>query len=120
MVFTDTGRQITRNLLSGGSTAHFTHGAVGIGSTAASGNDTTLGSEILRKAWNDTDDTTDYETTFEMYIASTEATGTTLQEFGAFTSDTNGSLGIRNTFTALTKTSGIEVLIEQKIKHERG
>ena len=120
MVFTNTGRQITRNLLSGGSQAYLQYGAVGIGSAVASGTDTTLGSEVIRKAFEEVDDTTDYETTYETYLSSVQATGLSLREIGLCTASSGGSVAFRSTFTALAKTTGNEVLIEYKAKSEEG
>lgn len=109
-----------RNLLSGGSTAYITHMAVGVGSAALSGNQTTLGSEVVRNAVDTADDTSSYETTLTLYLTSVQATGLTLNEVGTFPISSGGSVFTRNNVSGLSKTADIEVYFDHKIIFAEG
>ena len=92
---------------------NLTHIAVGTDNTPPTTSDTALGNEVLRKAAQEISvDSINNTVTASMWIASTEANGTTLQEVGTFDSDTDGNMLSRNTFNAIPKDDTMEVWID--------
>lgn len=92
----------------------FTHGAIGTGTTAPTTGDTTLETEVLRKGRQETSDTTDTKTV-SAWIDSTEGNGNDITEFGFLSDSSGGTLLNRNTFTAKSKVSSIELWFDCSI-----
>lgn len=92
----------------------WTHGAIGTGTTAPTAADTTLETEVLRKATQETSDTTDTKT-ISAWIGSSEANGNSITEFGFLSAASGGSLWNRNTFTAKSKVSTIELWFDVQV-----
>ena len=86
----------------------WSHGAIGTGTTAPTAADTALETEVLRKARQETSSGTDTKT-ISSWIASTEANGNDITEFGFLDAGAAGNLLSRNTFAAKSKTSDIEL-----------
>jgi len=103
-----TGRNLIRDYLAGSAPAVPSHMAVGTGTTAAAAGDTTLGTEIDRKAITQTT-TAAAEVSFLMFLASTEANGNDLTEAGVFTAASGGTMLARTTYAAITKTSLVSI-----------
>ena len=110
----DTGLDLIKDLVNGDSSSNLTHGAVGTDNTAPTSADTALGGENTRKTFEGyTDD--DRETIFEIWIASTEGNGVTLQEVGLFNAGAGGDMLARSTFTGIAKDATKELLVEYKV-----
>ena len=93
---------------------NFNYIALGTDGTNPTENDTSLGNEIFRKQRQEYTEGLDY-VIVTAWIASTEANGHTIREFGWFDIDTNGNLFAREIIGDLEKTSDIEILIDYKI-----
>ena len=88
-----------------------THVAVGTDNTTPTVSDTTLGSEEERNARQEyTEGTSDV--IISGFINSTEANSTSLQEVGVFDAASSGNMMMHETFTAISKTSSIEVWVD--------
>ena len=88
-----------------------THVAVGTDNTTPTSSDTTLGSEVLRKARQDyTEGTSDV--VVSLWISSLEANGNDLKEVGIFNASSGGTLLTRETFTTISKSSNTELWID--------
>lgn len=113
----NSGKNLMMNLLAGDSTSNVTHMAVGTGTTAVVATDTALETEVLRKTFQDhTNDSTNHNTVYEMWISSTEANGDTLGEVGIFNAASAGDMLCRTVLgTTIAKTSSLEVLVQYKI-----
>lgn len=116
--WTNSGRNLMRNLLTTGSGEYVSYMSCGSDGTAATTSDTALGSEEYSNTITTLDTTTDYETKAELWVPSTEAVGKTLQEVALMTS--TGSCVARYVHTAINKTNDVEVLYEYKIEHQEG
>jgi len=91
--------------------AEATHLAVGTDNTAATVGDTALGAEVTRKARQEyTRGTSDV--VFSLFLNSLESNGNSLKEVGMFDAAAAGNLLERNTFTAIAKSSSIEVWVD--------
>ncbi len=85
--------------------------AVGTSNTTPTVGDVALGAETIRKARQDyTEGTSDV--TISLWISSVEGNGTSLKETGVFNASSGGTLLTHETFTAISKTSGIELWID--------
>lgn len=93
---------------------NWTHGAIGTGTTAPTSADTTLETEVFRKARQETSSGTNTKT-ISSWIASTEANGNDITEFGFLNSGSGGTLWNRNTFSAKSKTSDIELWFDVSV-----
>ncbi len=92
----------------------FSHGAIGTGTTAPTAGDTTLETEVLRKATQETSEGTNTKT-ISAWIGSGEANGNDITEFGFISAAAGGSLWNRNTFAAKSKTSDIELWFDVEV-----
>lgn len=88
--------------------------AVGTGTTEATATDTSLESELLRKAASTSDGATG-EKTYIMRLLSSEANGSDISEVGVFDSD--GTMYGRITFDGISKTSDFEIQFEITLTH---
>ena len=98
---------------------NFSRGGIGTGTGTPAASDTTLGTPIT--AWSAGSDYKAYESSYpsfdpanrrvtvQMYVTSTQANGNNISEYGDFNTDTAPSMAGRFVFTAVTKTSGIEI-----------
>lgn len=89
------------------------HMAVGTGTTTPTASDTTLVTEVLRKARqqyleNDTTATS----IVSMRINTSEANGSTLTEVGGFDAASSGTMRFRLLLTSTAKTSSVEMWID--------
>jgi hypothetical protein len=93
---------------------------IGTGTNTPTVTDTALQTPIL--AWSGgtdyknynispTFDTANQKVTTQAYIASTEANGNTITEFGEFNTDGTPLMTSRAVFTGITKTSAIQAFI---------
>ena len=94
--------------------ATHSYGAIGTGTTSASATDTTLETEILRKARQEYTEGTD-DVTVSTWIASTEANGNTVSEHGVLDASSSGNLWDRFVFTGISKTSDIELWFDVQV-----
>ena len=92
----------------------FSHGAIGTGTTAPTTTDGTLETEVLRKATQETTSGTNTKT-ISAWIASGEANGNDITEFGFLSAASGGTLWTRNTFDAKAKTASIEIWLDVEI-----
>jgi hypothetical protein len=111
-----TGRNLLRDFLNGDSVDGLSYSAVGTDNTAAASGDTTLGTEVFRKLFTQTNKTSG-SLNIKTYVGSTEGNGSTLVEAGLFggaaTGATDsGTLYARATFTGIAKTSAIGVTFD--------
>jgi len=94
--------------LAGTSFVSPTHVAWGSGTTSATEDDTTLGTETLRKTISDivvNGATTEFTST----IATTELIGSTITEIGLLNASSVGSLSLRDVFGSIEKTNSFNV-----------
>jgi hypothetical protein len=99
---------------------------IGTGTTTPSTTDTDLATPIT--AWSGgTDyknytvsypslDTVNQKVTLQGFIASTEANGNTITEYGDFNTDGTPVMFTRTVFTAITKTSAVQAFITTRLK----
>lgn len=93
---------------------NWTHGAIGTGTTTPTSADTTLETEVFRKSTQETSSGTDTKT-ISSWIASTEANGNDITEFGFLNAGAGGTLWNRNIFSAKSKTSDIELWFDVEV-----
>jgi len=110
----DAGLNLIKDLVSGDSTDNPSYGAVGADDTAPYASETTLVDEKVRKAITDYSSGNE-ETTFQVWIASTEGNGEDLEEVGLFNDVAAGDMVGRATFDTVTKTDVKEILIDYKV-----
>lgn len=105
------GRNLLRDFLYDGATPTvdgLTHFAVGTGVTAATANDTTLGTEVFRDTI--TQKIKDAaKLTVKYYLASGSANGSTLTEAGIFNASAVGTMYARVTHTGIAKDATISI-----------
>ena len=88
-----------------------TYMAAGTGTTAATAADTALGTEIERNAIAESTTGTS-DVVVSLFLGSTEANGSSLTEVGSFDAAAAGNMMNRALFTAITKTSSVDVWID--------
>ena len=106
-----------RNLIYGDSVTMPTYIAIGTGTTAATGADTILETEVGRKSLSKSksgDDTIAYESTWNI----TEGNGNTITEVGAINAASSGTLANRQVFPGFSKTDDYELRVQIYIKSE--
>jgi len=94
----------------------FTHGSIGTGTTVAAASDTALGTEVFRDAIDESDNPGTGIVTSSLRVLSTEANGNSITEYGWFDASSGGNLWTRNTITAISKTSDIQLFLDVQIK----
>ena len=96
--------------------AEGTHVAIGTDNTAAAVSDTTLGTEVDRNALQESTEGTS-DVVISGFFSSTEANGNSLVEVGVLDAGAAGNLMMREVYTAIAKTTSIEVWldVEQQI-----
>ena len=111
----DAGLDVLCSFLAGEAPATVTHFAVGTGTTAVLGAQTTLTTEVEREAI--TVATTASKTvTIKYYLSSATANGNTLAEIGLFNDATTGDMFARALLTpTIAKTSSIAVTFTWQI-----
>ena len=116
-MFTTIGKNQVRNWLAGTTSTAPLAIAVGTTSTSATINDTALGGEVFRSAFDSTT-ISPQNVDYEVVMATTDATTSTVTEMGLFnnTDSTSGDCFTRNTFAAITKTSSIEIQFDQRVE----
>ena len=93
----------------------FTHGAVGTASPTPAASDTALGGEVFRDSIDDFDKSVSNAVTASLRISTTEANGETLRENGWFNASSGGDMWTRNTFSAINKTSDVQLFLDTTI-----
>ena len=92
-------------------TTNGTYMAVGTDSTAAVPADTALGTEVTRKAIQESTTGTS-DIIISLFLNSLESNGNSLVEVGLFDAASTGNLLVRDTFTAISKNSSTEVWMD--------
>jgi hypothetical protein len=110
------GKNLLRDFLNNDGVDGLTYFAVGTDNTAAASGDTTLGTEVFRKLFTQTNKTSG-SLNIKTYVGSTEGNGNTLTEAGLFGGAAtgvadSGTLYARATFTGIVKTSAIGVTFD--------
>lgn len=104
----------TQSVVNADINTNWTHVAVGTGTTAPAVSDTALGTEVWRAVRKEISTVGD-KVTVSAWIPSTDANGSALTEVGAFNASSGGTMWSRDTFTAINKTSSIEVWIDLEV-----
>lgn len=94
----------------------FLYGAAGTGNTTPTASDTALESEIFRDSIDSFDKSVADTVTASLRILTTEANGNTIREGGWLSSSSSGSLWIRDTLTAINKTSDINLFLDTSLE----
>jgi len=92
-------------------TTNGTHMAVGTDNTTPTVGDTALGTEVTRKALQESTVGTS-DIILSLYLNSTESNGNSLVEIGLLDAASSGNLLVRDIFTTITKNSSTEVWID--------
>lgn len=104
----------------------YSKGAIGVGTTTPTVNDSDLESVI--SGWNDGSDYKDYETSYpafneaekkvttRTFVTANDANGNTISEFCDFNTDISPRVGGHFVFSGITKTSSIQVYITTTYK----
>lgn len=104
----------------------YTRGMIGTGTNTPSAGDTNLQTRI--SAWNAGSDYKVYESgypslnsgaltvTLRMFVTSTQANSNSITEYADVNSDAGAYIGGRFVFTAITKTSGIQVYFSPRYR----
>ncbi len=96
----------------------FTHGAIGTNSTVPTAADTALGTEVFRDTIDEFDNPATGIVTASLRVLSTEANSNSIAEYGWLDSNSGGNLWTRNTITAISKTSAIQLFLDTQISIE--
>ena len=115
MVFTQQGINRMIDFLDGDSPTPPSHIATGTDSTAETDEDTTLGSESGRRAFDTKTATTD-QITYTVIFPITQLNGQTLREAGVFNASLSGDMFNRFTHSAITKSPSVEVQYDITIR----
>ena len=102
------GLDLIRDWIGNFSVDQPSHMAIGTDNTAASATDTSLGSEVLRKALATSQQGNTGVVTVKMAVLSTEANGQSLKEVGVFNASSGGTMLNRIVHTQIDKTSSFE------------
>jgi len=111
MVFNDDGRIELSKWLGGESSTAPTHIAFGTGTNTATIADSSLQTELDRKAISTTT-RSGQEVTFEVIIPSTEQDGESITEYGLLNAASSGTLFTRDVFSAINKTLNFDIQID--------
>ena len=106
------GLNLIRNWLYGDAVNAPSHMAVGTGTAAPIATDTTLQTEVLRKAISAKSKGTDGKFTLELDLTTAEGNGSTLTEIGTLNAAAAGDLLNRLVYTGIAKTSAFELKYE--------
>ena len=88
-----------------------TYMAVGTGTGTPTAADTALGTEVKRKAIEESTTGTS-DVVVSLLLTSADANGSSITEVGAFDAVAAGNMMARETYTAIGKTSSIDVWID--------
>jgi hypothetical protein len=108
---------VVRNCLYGDAITAPTHVAIGTGTTAVTGADTTLETEVLRAACTNGKVGTDI-VSYTKTWATTDGNGNDFTEACAVNAASAGALANRKVFPAFSKTSSYELRVSIYIKSE--
>lgn len=111
-MITNDGLDLLRDWLHGDAVNAPSHMAVGSGATPPVATDTTLETEVLRKAISSKSKGTTGKVTLQLDLTTAEANGSTLTEIGTLNAASLGDLLNRLTYTGIAKTSAIELRYE--------
>lgn len=111
-MITNDGLDLIRDWLNGDSVNAPSHMAVGTGTTPTVATDTTLETEVLRKAISSTSKGTVGKVTLQLDLSTAEANGNTLSEIGTLNAASLGDLLNRLVYTGIPKTSAFELKFE--------
>ena len=106
-----------RDLIYGDGITMPTHIALGTGTTAATSADTTLETEVERKAASKNKSGTD-TVAYASTLSVAEGNGNTLTEVGAINAASAGTLANRQLFPGFSKTAQYEIRVQIYIKNE--
>ena len=110
----DAGLQQFIDIAKGDNTSPILYAAVGTSATAVAAGQTVLGGEVFRNNLT-TSSRSGNIWTMTYYLSSTQANGSSLQEYGEFNALTLGVMLARATYTAIAKTSSITVTYTHSI-----
>ena len=113
----NSGLNLMRSFLNGEVPNPPSHAAVGTGTTEVTANDTTLETEVLRKAAIPKKKAATGVIEYLMEIDSTEANGNDLSEVGVLNASSSGDLLLRKTHEPYSKTAsfGVKYVIRHTI-----
>jgi hypothetical protein len=95
----DSGLNLIRDRLAGATSNYVTHFAVGTGTTAVTGAQTALATEVFRDGVTTAITSTSKAVRFEYYLPASYANGNTLTEIGLFTAPSGGTMVARALLT---------------------
>lgn len=105
-----------RNILYGDADAVPSHIGMGSGTTAVVVTDTTLETELFRKAIDARTKPETAKTMFQGTLSSAEGNGTTFTEVGAFNASSGGAMVNRQVHTGILKASTFELRYQIEIE----
>jgi hypothetical protein len=114
----NSGLNLMRSFLNGEAPDPPSHMAIGTGTISANGADTTLGTEVLRKAITKNLAATNGVIEYSINVLSTEANGNALSEVGVLNAALSGDLLLRKVHLPYSKTSafGVKYTIRHTIQ----
>ena len=118
-MITNSGLNLTRDLLNGDTVNTPSHIAIGTGTTSPKATDTALETEVLRKAISAKSKPATGQVLFEITVGTTEANGYNLTEVGLFNSSSGGTMVSRVVHPAINKTSDFSLKYQIIIITER-
>jgi len=118
-MITNSGLNLTRDLLNGDAVNAPSHIAIGTGTTSPLATDTALEAEVLRKAISAKSKPSTGQVLFEIEVGTTEANGYDLTEVGLFNDSTAGTMVSRVVHPAISKTSDFSLKYQIIIVTER-
>ena len=108
---------VVRDAMYGDAITAPTHVAIGTGTTAVTGADTTLETEVLRDACTNGKVGTD-KVSYTKTWATTDGNGNSFTEAGAINAASAGTLANRKIFPEFAKTASYELRVSIYIKNE--
>lgn len=112
----DAWNTVMRNILYGDADAVPTHVAMGSGTTAAAAGDTTLETELFRKAIDARTKPGTSKVMMQGTLSSAEGNGTTFTEVGAFNASSGVTMMNRQIHTGILKASTFELRYQIEVE----
>ena len=110
-ILTTAGKNWIRDRINGNETDALTHFAGGTGTTAVAVGDTAMETETFRAAWTSFTDSA-AQTVYQYLLPAGSNNGTTFTEGGSFDAASGGTLFNHFLYTAIAKTSSIQILFQ--------
>ena len=104
------GRDFIRDQIFGDNNTVMSHMAIGTGTTAATLADTTLETEVFRKALGSTAKSAVGQLTHQITVLTSEANGNDLTEEGLFNDNSAGTMLNHKVYPVLPKTASFSVI----------